>query len=194
MSKEVWKDIKGYEGYYQVSSLGNVKSLEREEIFKNKKGKTIKRLRKERILTQKVNEYGYAEVNLWKDGKNKYLRVHRLVGISFIPNPENKPVVNHKDGNKLNNCVTNLEWNTVSENTWHATHVLGTNDYKKGLVKATEACKKKTIILDTKTNKIHNFDSRKEAAEFFGAIDFQSLAGHKKCKKFSHLKLINEED
>lgn len=119
---EIWKDIKDFEGYYQVSNLGNVRSLTRTEKFQRKDSlKVSTRTRQGRDLIPKIDRYGYSVVHLRKDGViNVYRAVHRLVAETFIDNPENKPTVNHKDCNKQNNVLTNLEWNTISENTKHA--------------------------------------------------------------------------
>lgn len=108
--EEIWKDIVGYEGLYQVSNLGRVKSLEKMAGRSN---------RKEKILTQRKIR-GYFIAHLGSCNKFKNVAVHRLVSIAFIPNPENKPCVNHIDGNKENNHVENLEWCTRSENDLHA--------------------------------------------------------------------------
>lgn len=99
--KEIWKEVKGYEGLYEVSNLGNVRSINR--IIKNKfyKGK---------ILITKIDKDGYLQLGLSKNGTKKYFRVHRLVAQAFIPNPSNLPQVNHKDEVKDNNNVKNLEW------------------------------------------------------------------------------------
>ena len=104
---EIWKDIKGYEGLYQVSNLGRVKSLDR--IAYNPNG-TVNSHIKEKILAPVLNNKGYQYVNLHKNGEIKKMLVHRLVAMAFIPNSENKPMINHKDENPLNNCVDNLEW------------------------------------------------------------------------------------
>lgn len=111
--KEIWKDIEGYEGLYQVSNLGRVKSLKRETWGHNKYYK------EERILVQNVRNYcnhSHYGVNLAKDGKYKTHRVHRLVAQAFIPNPQNKPEIDHIDTNPLNNRVDNLRWVTRKEN------------------------------------------------------------------------------
>lgn len=114
---EVWRDIEGYEGLYQVSSEGRVKSLER--TFIDKIGR--ERYVKERILKPGVDRYGYLLVTLYAGGKRKKLKVHRLVCQAFHDNPGNKPCVNHIDENKTNNAASNLEWCTYEENINHGT-------------------------------------------------------------------------
>lgn len=111
METEIWKDIVGYEGLYQVSNLGRVKSLERK--VKNKNGyRTVS----DKILKQAKKTEGYLFVNLWKEGKQKIMKSHRLVAEAFLPNPENLPQVNHKDENPSNNNVSNLEFCTAKYN------------------------------------------------------------------------------
>ena len=114
----IWKDIKGYEGLYQISDTGVVKSLERKIFGKHPWNTGI--LRKEKILKCTIDNVGYHAANLCKDTIQKRIRVHRLVAECFISNIENKPQVNHKDGNKLNNNIENLEWCTDRENKNHA--------------------------------------------------------------------------
>lgn len=123
---EEWKDIKGFEGLYQVSNLGRVKSLKRTFVLVKSNYNQPYTI-KERILKFQLNADGYNNVLLCLscDGsKRKYLgkhkRVNRLVAEAFVPNPLSLPVVNHKDGIKINNVPDNLEWNTVRENTIHA--------------------------------------------------------------------------
>lgn len=117
MKNEVWRDIEGYEGMYQVSDQGRVKSLER-KIPHYRGGE---RIQKERILKQIADRYGYQGVNLHTGGKQKTLKVHRLVCGAFHENPDGKPCVNHIDENKSNNCASNLEWCTYAENNNHGT-------------------------------------------------------------------------
>ena len=104
MKNEIWKDVVGYEGKYQVSNLGRVKSLPKYTYSKG-----YPQLRKERILkpgnTGKYRNYPTVH---FSDGKG--YKVHRLVAMAFIPNPNNLPMINHKDKNTFNNCVDNLEW------------------------------------------------------------------------------------
>ena len=113
MEKEIWKDIEGYEGIYQVSNLGRIKSLEREEITN---GAVKRRIRKEKILCPHPNGEGYPSVVLSKNGRMKTFKVHRLVAEAFIPNPENKPFIDHINRNKTNNTINNLRWCTGKEN------------------------------------------------------------------------------
>lgn len=109
--KEIWKDIEGYEGIYQVSNLGRVRSLDRKVWNYIKKG---------RILKSHSNGHGYQNVSLHNENKiEKHAYIHILVAKAFIPNPENKKEVNHKDFNKENNCADNLEWVTREENKKH---------------------------------------------------------------------------
>ena len=114
--KEEWRAIKGYENLYEVSNLGRVRSLERYV-----KSKTGTRIVKERILKPVNVGSGYLGVGLYKEGKVRIIYVHRLVAQAFIPNPNNLPEVNHKDENKTNNRVENLEWCTREYNMSHGT-------------------------------------------------------------------------
>ena len=113
---EVWRDIEGYEGLYQVSDQGRVKSLER-KVPRGNGEQTVK----ERILKPGMDRGGYLIVDLCDGGKRKHFKVHRLVCQAFHDNPENKPCVNHIDENKTNNAASNLEWSTAKENCNHGT-------------------------------------------------------------------------
>ena len=103
---EIWRDIDGYEGLYQISDKGRVKSL---------------KYGKERILRPGIDGSGYYFIILYNDSVSKHFKLHRLVAQTFIPNLYNKPQVNHLDENKLNNSVNNLEWATAKENTNYGT-------------------------------------------------------------------------
>lgn len=104
LPKQIWKDIPGYEGLYQVSNTGRVRSL------------NYNRTGKSKVRKQNTDKRGYKRVNLCKDGKNKIYSIHRLVALAFIPNPNNYPIINHKDENPSNNAVWNLEWCTQEYN------------------------------------------------------------------------------
>lgn len=108
---EIWKDIKDYEGLYQISSLGRVRSLDRLVSIHNSM-----RIAKGQVINQHITKSGYCVVNLYKGNKRKALQVHRLVAQAFIPNPDNLPQVNHKSEVKTENFVENLEWCDQSYN------------------------------------------------------------------------------
>ena len=116
MIKEEWKDIKNYEGLYQVSNLGKIKSVNK--LVKNK-GNFKKKI-KERILKPSKVYNGYLRLTLSKNGIHKNYRVHRLVAEAFIPNLNNYEDINHIDGNKQNNCIDNLEWCSRKQNIIHS--------------------------------------------------------------------------
>lgn len=154
--KEIWKDIDGFEGYYQVSNLGRVRSLDR--VVKQFNGKGIaKKKTKGRVLTTTKQTQGYSQIGLCKDGTQKSYRLNRLVANAFIPNPENKPEVNHIDGNKDNNRVDNLEWATSAENKQHS--------LKTGLAKPY---KRPIQQLDDDGNVLAEFESIEQVYKTFG--------------------------
>lgn len=124
---EIWKDIIDYEGIYQISNIGRVKSLDRNILYSN--GKT--HFQKGKELNGFLNTSGYWSVDLYKRGKSKKFYIHRLVAIAFIPNPFNKTEINHIDEDKLNNCVENLEWCTSSENKLAGTVIKRANKTRK---------------------------------------------------------------
>lgn len=149
-AKEVWRPVKNFEGLYEVSNLGRIKSL----------GRTIQKFNGYSYVTvtyppkflKRTREEGYAQVTLSRDGKTRKHMLHRVVAEAFIPNPDNKPEVNHDDGNKQNCCVSNLYWCTHKENMQHA--------YSTGLRKT------KKVKQYTKHGVyIKTWDSIKEAQE-----------------------------
>ena len=148
MEKEIWKDIKGYEDYYKISNLGRIKSIDRFE----KKGKSII-LKKGVILKQYIDKGGYLRITLHKNNIAKTFRVHRLVAQNFIDNPNDLEFVNHKDENKQNNNVNNLEWCTRKYN----------NNYGTRSLRAGLSCRKKIDQYDMHGNFIRSYESVFEA-------------------------------
>lgn len=138
---EVWKDIKGYEGYYQVSNLGKVKRLAKKVLQSN--GSLA--IYRERVLKEE-NTKGYLRVTLSRGNKQKRFLIHRLVATHFILNINKKRFVNHIDGNKENNKFINLEWCTSSENEIHSYSVLGKVNFNRKL--------KELDIIFIKTNAV----------------------------------------
>lgn len=114
--EEIWKDITGFEGLYQVSDLGRIKSLDR--ITKNYHSGD--RYEKGKYLKPGNSHSGYKLIVLHKNGISRTFRLHRIVAQHFIDNHNNKPQINHKDGIKSNNAISNLEWCTAKENISHA--------------------------------------------------------------------------
>lgn len=143
--EEIWKDIKGFEGKYQISNIGNVKSLERE--VRNTNNST--RIVKERILKLQNNPHKYKMVAMSKESYIKPFVTHRLVATAFIPNPENKPCVNHINGIRWDNRVENLEWCTHKENTRHMIDVLGFRKTAEMIENSAKTKRKKVINEDT---------------------------------------------
>ena len=121
---EQWVPIKGFEGFYAISNCGEIESYQR-EVPANNRFATYQYKVPGKKRIGNTNKRYPSVCLIDKDGKRYYKSIHRLVAEHFIPNPHNKPQVNHKDGNKQNNVVKNLEWVTASENRKHAIEVLG---------------------------------------------------------------------
>ncbi len=154
---EIWAPLFGYEGVYEVSSFGRVKALERE--WYSGEHLNIKKSKKEHLMKLHLNKYGYVSVTLNNRGQSKRT-VHRLVALTFILNPHNKPYINHKDGDRTNNHINNLEWCTNSENILHA--------YKTGL----QVSQKRGDHPHARRIKCINFDTEyrcmKDASDILG--------------------------
>lgn len=172
LKNEVWKDIEGYEGHYEVSNLGRVKSLKR---------------KKSMILRQWVAggcrllgvEPQYFHIVVSLEGHNKNLKVHRVVAKAFIPNPEGYPQVNHLDGDRSNNKASNLQWTTNAGNSQHAistgTHVSVKNNYR-GVVRSD---------VKVEAKKCNHCLLVKPSDDFYLCGATKDLL-HRKCKKCSN--------
>lgn len=118
---EVWKDIEGYEGYYQISNFGRVRGVDRMIPYIARGGKFTQRLQRGKVLKTSVGTSGYETYHMYGESQEREtIMLHRVVAKTFLENLEGKEFVNHKDGDKLNNHYSNLEWVTKSENTQHA--------------------------------------------------------------------------
>ena len=166
MENEIWKDIEGFEGKYQVSNFGNVKSLR----YRNQKFA--------KNLTPKVTNRGYIAVMLSKNRKSKLALVHRLVAMAFVDNPNNYSIVNHKDENQQNNHVDNLEWCNHSHNRIYSMdkHPERRKELAENLVKYSPRTKKgiphkyykKVAILDENNEVISIYENASIAANILG--------------------------
>ena len=161
---EIWKDVKGYEGLYQVSNKGRIKALSKTSVIhssNNFNGSKIKR--NEKIHRCQLQNDGYIRTQLYKDNERKTVKVHRIVAEAFLSNETNLPLINHKDEVKSNNCVENLEWCDHSHNVQYSA-------YKKH---------KKVKCITTGLV----FNSRKEAKNFYNITDHRGLTSQKYCGK-----------
>lgn len=147
MKQNKWKAISGYD--YEVSIDGRVRSIDKVLSYLNKNGKSVSYKLAQREKVIKTRHDGYKSVNLWKGKKGRNFLIHRPIALAFIPNPHNKPHINHKDGNPSNNAIDNLEWCTHQENMQHA-HDTGLNKARKG----NDSPIKKAIIQSDLNGKI----------------------------------------
>lgn len=167
---EIWKDVKGYEGLYQVSNLGCIRSLDR--IIINSIG--VKTKYRGKLLKQNISKFGYCRINLTHAQKREYFFVHRLIAQSFIPNPNNLPFVNHKDFNKINNHVNNLEWITGRDNIHHyyntiesTSNYIGVHKLKTGCNKCGSGKWQVHISINNTPHRLNNHKSEKEAKKVY---------------------------
>jgi hypothetical protein len=172
--KEIWKDIEGYVGLYQVSNLGRVR---RTRVSAGARIKTL----------VPFNRVGYLAVGLHKNGKRVMFYTHRLVAQAFIKNPRNKVQINHKDGNKQNNKVSNLEWVTPKENTQHAISSLGVDcrciGENNGQTKLTE-----TFVRQIKESRL----SVKELAKIY-KVGLTTMYNIKNNRSWKHVVVLNNK-
>lgn len=148
---EIWKDIQDYEGMYQISNLGRVKGLLINKEVSRGTGK-IKYCKPERVLDCSMSNYGYKRCQLKNGVKSKQFFIHRLIASAFVPNPNNLDTVNHIDGDKLNNSISNLEWCTLAENTKHAFKTGLNKPYQRSNIKGIQKHSKQ--VQCAKTGKV----------------------------------------
>ena len=179
--KEIWKPIEGYENYYMVSNTGKVKSLGNGKSNNSKK----------RILKGGKDGNGYPYVNLWKEGKVKMHKIHRLVAQAFCKNPKGYTEVNHIDENKENNCAENLEWCSRSYNTNYGTRNQKAGEKLKGrkfseetIKKMAESKKKPVYSINKKSGLITYWESATDAGRLLG-IDSSHISSCCKGKQKS---------
>lgn len=156
-----WYPLKGYEGLYEITQCGMVRVIGNQKALNSVLGKNGSN-----VLSQQLTKFGYKKVLLSKDGLRKTYTVHRLVALTFIDNPFNKKTVNHIDGNKTNNNLSNLEWATQSENVLHSFNQLGKKSVWLGKKGALSHSAKSVICLQNG----FVFDTVKDAAEFVRTI------------------------
>lgn len=143
---EIWKDIQGYEGLYQVSNTGIIKSLKRYRLNHGKTQEVPEKIKKYRKDPQ-----GYLQCDLFKNNNAKTVRAHRIVALAFLPNPQNKETVNHIDGNKENNHVENLEWATFKEqnNHFYKNNLKSRSNIRKAVKAMNDSQAKKVRCINT---------------------------------------------
>ena len=161
---EIWKDIPNYEGFYQVSNLGRIRSLNHSVLTGLKNSKEV--VKRGKIIKPNLCR-GYEKITLSKNNKRVSKQVHRLVAEAFIPNPDNKPQINHINGIKIDNKIENLEWCTSKENVNHAikTNLITRSSLERAVKSMIEKNKKQVIQLDKEGKTIQEYSSLKEAEE-----------------------------
>lgn len=173
---EVWIKVIGYEDQYAISNHGRLASLRKYDLNKRLYFSIFK------IIPNRVHSTGCHVVNLWSKNKFKTKRTHRLVCEAFLDNKENKPQVNHKDGNRLNNKLCNLEWNTPSENILHSYRELNRKGPWTGKTGKQHPNSKMVVLLDDDKNDAIFFDSSTDAQRMLGIRSGVANAARKGCR------------
>ncbi len=175
--KEIWKDVQNFEGLYQVSNLGRIKSFRKSTKYG---------CQNEYILKPSIANNGYAQVTLYNNTARHKFLVHRLIASAFIPNPDNLPQINHKDENRLNNCVSNLEWCTAEYN----------NAYGTARLRAVDTRSKPIEQLSFDGNVLAVYRSARIASQILGIRKgtlVNAINAHTQCQgyfwRYSSLKL-----
>jgi len=180
----IWKDIKDFEGFYQINENGQVKCLSRQVEGKLGSIRTLK----ENYLTATDNGKGYMVVALYKNKKRYFKKIHRLVAEAFIDNPDNKDQVNHIDGNKKNNNYKNLEWCSNQENCIHRNNFYNNKNIENATLAKLKPCAKVDL---TSGIILEKYSSYKEAAEKNGLDkDYISQCARGKLKQYKGFKWI----
>jgi hypothetical protein len=185
--EEVWKDIPGFEGIYQCSNIGNVKSLDRLIIYSDNR----KRLHFGKTLNKHLKIQGYYDVCLIINGYKKYVDIHKLVAICFIPNPENKPCIDHINTIRTDNRVENLRWVTHKENSNNELSKINYRNSKIGF-KHTEETKlkmskykiKTVLQYDLNNTLINKFESATLASKYYNVNKCNITSSCRKNKKY----------
>lgn len=174
---EVWKDIKDFEGIYQISNHAKVKRLSRPISHWRGNMRNLP----EKIIKQMTTTNGYLKVHLHKEGKMRTFSVHRLVLSHFVPNYDNLPTVNHIDGNKQNNNLDNLEWASLSRNAKNA-YDIGLNRPNMGSKHNNSKVTEANVLFIRNSKQLSN----KKLAEMFGITD-SNITAIKKRKTWNHI-------
>lgn len=168
MTEEVWRDIKDYEGLYQISSLGRVRSLDRFD--------SIGRFIKGKMLSYNVDKDGYSCITLCKNGGEKKCKVHRIVAQTFIPNPDNKPCIDHINCERSDNRIENLKWCTHSENLMNPITRKKKSNICREICQGSDNPNSKKIIQFSKNGDlIRLWECMKDAADNLGT-NYQNIS------------------
>lgn len=178
MEQEIWKDIVSYNGFYQISNFGRIKTTMDNSLTVGARG-MFRLKRKERIRVLHLERCGYVRVSLSKNAKCKFVLVHRLVAQAFLPNPKNKPYINHLDGVKTHNHASNLEWCTDAENRAHAKNT--------GLMARGEKCHLSKLT-EEKVLAIREMYSNTKNVFWLVVIVVGNMVDHFDALAISHIK------